>query len=133
MFFASLFISIAGMLGVSSAVPLDTRDVFVRPILYPHAGTVWTVGHYRNVTWSLADELKNITNSERRLLLAKNGLAFVNGTGGYMDPLASNFSIRAGHVEIKVPDVVTGHNYQLVLFGDTGNFSQNLTIKAKSD
>lgn len=39
--------------GVSGApaAELDTRDVFVPPITYPHAGTVWKVGQRHNVTW----------------------------------------------------------------------------------
>lgn len=30
---------------------LEKRDVFVPPVLYPHAGTVWTKGQRHNVTW----------------------------------------------------------------------------------
>jgi hypothetical protein len=40
-----------GLLAVVSAVPMLKRDVFVPPIEYPHAGTVWKVGQKHNVTW----------------------------------------------------------------------------------
>lgn len=44
--FSTLF-SLAAAIPVS----LETRDVFVPPILYPHAGTVWKAGSHHNVTW----------------------------------------------------------------------------------
>ena len=40
-----------GLCAVVSAVPMLKRDVFVPPILYPKAGTVWKVGQRHNVTW----------------------------------------------------------------------------------
>lgn len=40
-----------GLLAVVSAAPMVKRDVFVPPILYPKAGTVWKVGDKHNVTW----------------------------------------------------------------------------------
>ncbi len=33
------------------AQAVDKRDVFVPPVLYPHAGTVWAQGQTHNVTW----------------------------------------------------------------------------------
>ena len=30
---------------------VEKRDVFVPPVLYPHAGTVWYSGQRHNVTW----------------------------------------------------------------------------------
>jgi hypothetical protein len=45
--FASLFIALAAAVPVS----LNTRDVFVPPVLFPHAGTVWKIGSHHNVTW----------------------------------------------------------------------------------
>ena len=39
------------LLAVVSAGPLTKRDVFVPPVLYPHNGTVWTIGQRHNVTW----------------------------------------------------------------------------------
>ena len=40
------------VLGAAIAAPqLEKRDVFVPPVLYPHNGTVWTIGQRHNVTW----------------------------------------------------------------------------------
>ena len=39
---------------LGAAVPAqagEKRDVFVPPVLYPHAGTVWYKGQTHNVTW----------------------------------------------------------------------------------
>jgi hypothetical protein len=41
--------------------------------------------------------------------------------------LAYNFDPRKGHVEVTVPWVVAG-NYTLVLFGDSGNWSEQFEI-----
>lgn len=51
-FMNTLLFFVAALVAVVSAAPaLMRRDVFVPPILYPHAGTVWKVGHKHNVTW----------------------------------------------------------------------------------
>lgn len=42
---------IATLVSLVAAAPLAKRDVYVPPILYPHAGTVWKVGNHHNVTW----------------------------------------------------------------------------------
>jgi len=43
------------LVSVSSAVALpvhiEVRDVFVPPILYPRAGTVWKVGEKHRISW----------------------------------------------------------------------------------
>ncbi|KLO03806.1 hypothetical protein SCHPADRAFT_766579 [Schizopora paradoxa] len=111
-------------------MPLDlsARDVFVPKILYPHAGTVWKAGNHHNVTWDTSDAPVNITNIQGMVVFAKNGLMFTNQTGGLDDPLASGFSILLGRIEIQVPEVAAGDDYQVVLFGDSGNFSPKFTI-----
>lgn len=42
--------------------------------------------------------------------------------------LAENFSILLGRIEVTVPWVEDGSDYQIVLFGDSGNFSPTFTI-----
>ncbi|KAI0697918.1 hypothetical protein BC835DRAFT_1405569 [Cytidiella melzeri] len=106
-----------------SASPVTQRDVFVPPITYPHAGTVWKVGQRHNVTWSLADEPEQITNGLGQIVLAQGGILI-----GLDNPLADNFDITLGRYEITVPDVPTGSDYSLVLFGDSGNYSPEFTI-----
>ncbi|KAJ7049033.1 hypothetical protein C8F01DRAFT_1185930 [Mycena amicta] len=114
--------AVAALLASASATPLTPRDVFVPPILYPHAGTVWTVGQRHNVTWDTSDAPVNITNGKGFIMLRKAGLT---------TPviLQNNFNIRLGRIEVTVPWVVDGSDYQLVLFGDSGNFSPNFTIQ----
>ncbi|KIP05529.1 hypothetical protein PHLGIDRAFT_19684 [Phlebiopsis gigantea 11061_1 CR5-6] len=118
----TLLFFFAALVAVVSAAPLEKRDVFVPPILYPHAGTVWKVGQKHNVTWSTADAPTQITNKQGMIVLATNGLEDIE------NPLASGFDILLGRFEVTVPDVADGNDYALVLFGDSGNFSPNFTI-----
>ncbi|KAI0339004.1 hypothetical protein BDW22DRAFT_1362343 [Trametopsis cervina] len=120
-YFLFLFFALAA---VVSAAPLIPRDDFVPPILYPQAGTVWTVGQKHNVTWSLNNVPSQITNPNGKLVLAKGGYLI-----GLDKPIAQNFSIALGRIEITVPDVQEpGNDYALVLFGNSGNSSPNFTI-----
>ncbi|KAF9485511.1 hypothetical protein BDN70DRAFT_770384, partial [Pholiota conissans] len=100
---------------------LESRDVFVPPITYPHAGTVWKVGEHHNVTWDISDRPVNITNGVGQIMLR---------TGGLTTPviLASGFNILDARTTVVVPWVLNGNDYQLVLFGDSGNFSPKFTI-----
>jgi len=111
--------------GVSGAplTELDTRDVFVPPITYPHSGTVWKVGQRHNVTWDTSNRPVRITNSVGRILLRR-------GDRTTSLVLADNFSILLGRIEVVVPRVPHDSDYQLVLFGDSGNFSPKFTIKS---
>jgi len=120
-----------GLIAVANSMPvsLETRDVFVPPIKKPHAGTVWKIGHNATVTWKTKDAPVNITNSIGMVVLAQNGSIFTSQPGGLDDPLASNFSIRLGRIEFVVPEVPAANDYQIVLFGDSGNFSPEFTIK----
>ncbi|EIN12651.1 hypothetical protein PUNSTDRAFT_49940 [Punctularia strigosozonata HHB-11173 SS5] len=119
--FVSLFASLAAALPVS----LEPRDVYVPPVLYPHAGTVWKVGAHHNVTWDVSDPPVNITNKFGMIVLAKNGIAL-----DLDSPLAANFSILDGRHVIQVPKVTPASDYQILLFGDSGNLSPEFTITA---
>jgi hypothetical protein len=48
--FFSVLLSTLALLG-ATPVPLNTRDVFVPPVLYPHNGTVWIIKQRHHVTW----------------------------------------------------------------------------------
>jgi hypothetical protein len=104
------------------AAPLAVRDVYVPPITYPHAGTVWKIGTSHNVTWDNSNPPQEITNPDGVIVLRKGELA-TNIT------LASNFKVVNGHVTVQVPKVQPGTDYSLVLFGDSGNFSPLFTIE----
>ena len=45
------FIFTVALISLVAAAPLAVRDVYVPPITYPHAGTVWKIGSSHNVTW----------------------------------------------------------------------------------
>ncbi|PBK91946.1 hypothetical protein ARMGADRAFT_967767 [Armillaria gallica] len=121
--FTSLLFAFVSVFTLVFAIPvnLDKRDVFVPPILYPHSGTVWTINQRHNVTWDTSNAPVNITNSRGIIMLRKDNRA---------TPLiiAEGFDIRLGRFEITVPWVVQGDDYSLVLFGDSGNWSENFTI-----
>ena len=58
---------------VGAALPVQAgakRDVFVPPVLYPHAGTVWTKGQRHNVTWCVRHAANGRMSLTRTLLLA---------------------------------------------------------------
>jgi len=116
----TLFVVLLGA-AVNALPIIESRDVYVPPILYPHAGTVWKVNNHHNVTWDVSNPPKQITNGIGMIMLRKDGLT---------TPLilADNFNILLGRIEVVVPWVIPGDDYQLVLFGDSGNFSPNFTI-----
>ncbi|KAJ6511643.1 hypothetical protein DFH09DRAFT_1198206 [Mycena vulgaris] len=111
----------AAALGAAVPLTLETRDVYVPPVTYPHNGTVWTVGQRHNVTWDTTNPPVHITNGIGRIMLRKGDLT---------TPviLQENFSILLGRIEVKVPWVEDGDDYRVVLFGDSGNFSPYFTI-----
>ncbi|EIM89685.1 uncharacterized protein STEHIDRAFT_108363 [Stereum hirsutum FP-91666 SS1] len=124
-FFFGVLATFATLLSLVSAAPVDIfkRDVFVPPITYPHAGTVWAVNSHHNVTWDTSSAPVNITNKQGEIYLRHNDLTDTSNA------LASGFDILLGRIEIQVPDVEPG-TYELVLFGDSGNFSPDFTIEA---
>ncbi|TFK69535.1 hypothetical protein BDN72DRAFT_959501 [Pluteus cervinus] len=110
-------------LGAVLAVPLDLRDVFVPPVLYPATGTVWKIGSRHNVTWDISTPPSQITNKLGRILLAKNGTLDIE------HPLAVGFDIMNGRQVVAVPPhVKPDADYQVVVFGDSGNMSKKFTI-----
>ncbi|KAI0761426.1 hypothetical protein BC629DRAFT_1294664, partial [Irpex lacteus] len=114
----------ASAVAVSAApVELPTRDVWAPKVLYPHAGTasVWTSGQRHNVTWDLSSKPAQITNNNGFILLR---------TGNIETPVVvgHGFRLTDGRVEITVPDVVTRDDFGLVLFGDSGNWSDQFKI-----
>jgi len=122
--FTTFYLALFTFFAFVASAPLTLRDVFVPPVTYPHAGTVWTVGSHHNVTWDTSNHPVNITNKIGSVVLAKGGIE------DYKHPLASGFSILDGHVVVKVPDVTPGTDYAIVVFGDSGNYGAEFTIKA---
>jgi len=124
--FTTFLFAILSLFALALGAPmvLDTRDVFVPPVTYPHTGTVWKIGNHHNVTWDTSKAPKQITNTKGKVLLAHEGVQDVD------HPLAQGFNILDGHVVIQVPKVSPGNKYAVVLFGDSGNYSPDFTISS---
>ncbi|KAG5644897.1 hypothetical protein DXG03_007449 [Asterophora parasitica] len=111
------------------SLPLDSRDVVSPPITSPDEHSVWPVGTKQTVTWETKDipPDSQLTNPNGKVVLGHLG-----PTGGLnlqLDhPLAENFKLRVGHVEITVPIVPPRDDYIVVLFGDSGNASPAFAI-----
>lgn len=105
------------------AVPiLEQRDVYAPPVTFPSNGTVWKPFEVHNVTWDVSDPPEQITNRIGTIRLVKDDR---------ITPiiLADNFDILLGTYEITVPWVVSGDNYRILLFGDSGNWGDAFTIE----
>ncbi|PCH40174.1 hypothetical protein WOLCODRAFT_136705 [Wolfiporia cocos MD-104 SS10] len=123
--FTTIFFALLSLFALVGALPVNlVRDVYVPPITYPTAGVVWVPGQSYNVTWNTTDAPSQITNPNGTVVLAKNYYE------DYQHPLAGNFSILDGYVTVVCPNVTAGDDYQIVLFGDSGNYSPNFTISA---
>ncbi|TFK71399.1 hypothetical protein BDN72DRAFT_895644 [Pluteus cervinus] len=125
MLFTQIF-GLAGFLAVSSASVISAqpqrRDVWNPRVLYPNSQTTWQPKDFHNVTWSLADEPAQITNPIGFITVQQ-----VGGTETIPLIIQNNFELTAGRVEVQVPWLFPGQ-YQLILFGDSGNLSENFTI-----
>lgn len=51
----------------------------------------------------------------------------------FSDAIATGFNLTDGHVEITVPFVTPGCDYQINLFGDSGNFGPTFIIASDGD
>ncbi|KAH9936235.1 uncharacterized protein B0H18DRAFT_1164086 [Fomitopsis serialis] len=136
-----LIFCFAVLIALASAIPVK-RDVWDPRIITPNAQTVWLTGQKYNVTWETDDAPVNITNSIGRVVLGKSGIQNKGKHSAWIEwsmpvltatsapaVLAGNFSIRLGSIEITVPDdLEPGFDYDIVLFGDSGNESPLFAI-----
>ncbi|TCD66798.1 hypothetical protein EIP91_000934 [Steccherinum ochraceum] len=119
--FAPLFMALFAAAAPLSGQVLAKKDVFVPRIIEPNSSTVWKSGQTFNVTWDTSDAPAQITNRFGKVLI---------GFGTISTPvlLANGFDILDGSVAVKVPLVETNDNWNIVLMGDSGNFSPPFTI-----
>ncbi|KAK0188062.1 hypothetical protein F5146DRAFT_740583 [Armillaria mellea] len=115
--------------GFVHALPLISRDVISPPITSPTAGAVWTVGQTVTVTWNttVIPPASQVTNPIGKIVLGHQANDSLNLDLDH--PLASNFQLTDGQVDITVPDVEPRDDYIIVLFGDSGNTSPEFTIQ----
>ncbi|PFH51693.1 hypothetical protein AMATHDRAFT_39973 [Amanita thiersii Skay4041] len=120
-FFATVLLVSFSVVGVhNQPVTNEERSpgvVWVPKILTPNAHTHWRAGHVETVTWDTSDQPDIITNVGHVVL------RFVADMTGPF-----NLAEQNGSIAVQVPDVKPGR-YQIVLFGDSGNFSPFFHIK----
>ncbi|KAF7351538.1 hypothetical protein MSAN_01586200 [Mycena sanguinolenta] len=115
----SALVSLLCAAAVHAAGPVPL-DVFVPRITNPTAGTVWVSNTTQTVTWDASNAPVNISNGALIMLRHNNRTApFI---------LAKGFDLRSGSCPITVPWVLSDDDYEIVLFGDSGNFSPPFTI-----
>lgn len=102
------------------------RDVWAPTVLYPRSMIVWKTGYRHNVTWDTSSRPDQITNPVGQIQLRKDGVTLPA-------VLAQDFQLTDGRVEITVPYVEPGSGYQIVLLGDSGNFSPEFMIATEGD
>ncbi|KIK62843.1 hypothetical protein GYMLUDRAFT_164196 [Collybiopsis luxurians FD-317 M1] len=96
-------------------------DVWAPTIFTPNASSVWAEGKQYNVTWDTSDAPQNISNAASVVL--------GNNTRLTDRVLAANFDLRRGWVTVTCPDdIFPGKNYSIILFGDSGDQSQQFSI-----
>jgi hypothetical protein len=119
-----IFTILAFLCALVAAMPVDLskRDVFVPHVLEPRVGSVWKIGTTQKVTWDVTNPPKRITNTKAEIILVKDGLL------DFEHPLATGLDVLAGQAEVVVPQVVPGDDYQILVFGDSGNTGQRFTI-----
>ncbi|KAE9389704.1 hypothetical protein BT96DRAFT_834539 [Gymnopus androsaceus JB14] len=105
----------------ASAKPVvrEMLDVWAPTIISPNASTVWTEGQKYNVTWDTSNAPANISN----------GASVVLGENGDLTETGIGFDLRQGWVTVTCPsDLTPGDFYSIVLFGDSGDQSDQFSI-----
>ncbi|KAG1777704.1 hypothetical protein EV702DRAFT_218321 [Suillus placidus] len=99
------------------------RDVWVPKITCPTSASTWTVGGTFLVTWDTSSKPSQVTNPTGKIYLRY-------GDATQSNPIASGFALTDGQVEVTIPDDTTPEKYMIVLFGDSGNWSDEFPIDA---
>lgn len=124
--------SLAGALLLAAALTGITggtahADVWVPPVTSPTASAVWEVGGSYQVTWDTSTKPAKVTNPTGKIYLGhveKGG-----GVSQDANPLISGFQLSDGEVSVMVPDDTVPGTYVVVLYGDSGNYSPQFSIK----
>ncbi|KAI0754870.1 hypothetical protein C8Q80DRAFT_1094152 [Daedaleopsis nitida] len=104
-------------------------DIVVKPpVTAPVAGDSWLVGSIQTITWETKDIPEEFHDRSGALFL---GYIEDGNDSEHLDmarPLAMNFPITDGAVNVTVPNVMPRNDYVVVLFGDSGNASPKFSI-----
>ncbi|KAI0266998.1 hypothetical protein BC834DRAFT_823000 [Gloeopeniophorella convolvens] len=103
-----------------------SKDVIDPHITSPSAGSVWVVGTTQTVTWDTTGTSPSDTPGKIELGFIVPGQ--IGENLGIASPLATNIDLTTGSQQVTVPDVPPGTTYIVVLFGDSGNASEEFTI-----
>ncbi|PPQ86314.1 hypothetical protein CVT25_005615 [Psilocybe cyanescens] len=116
-FISTFIFAILAFASLVSGAPIELsrRDVFVPPVILPNSHSVWKVGTMQTVTWNVSNPPAQITNTKAKIILVTNGKL------DFEHPLADNLDVLSGSHQVKVPEVEAGKNYQILVFGDSGN------------
>ncbi|KAH9896898.1 hypothetical protein C8Q73DRAFT_789195 [Cubamyces lactineus] len=99
------------------------------PVLEPHSGTEWTVGSTETVSWDTTGII--VTDPAGRPLTGQVVLGYVTADSQHLwqtQPLTAGFLLSEKQTQVVVPNVPSG-KYFIALEGDSGNWSQQFTIK----
>ncbi|KAG2055462.1 hypothetical protein BDR06DRAFT_844271, partial [Suillus hirtellus] len=97
------------------------RDVWVPTITCPTSDSTWTVGGSFLVTWDTSSKPDQVTNPNGEIYLRL-------GDETQSSPIASGFALTDGQIEVTIPTGTTPDKYRVVLFGDSGNWSDEFPI-----
>ncbi|KAH6914053.1 hypothetical protein BKA70DRAFT_653022 [Coprinopsis sp. MPI-PUGE-AT-0042] len=100
------------------------QDVYAPPVIRPAIGEIAVVGEPFLVVWDASTPPGQITNPFGVIRLRK-------GNSTMSSNLARGFSILQGSMQIIIPNVVESDDYRIVLFGDSGNWSEEFRIVAR--
>ncbi|KII86646.1 hypothetical protein PLICRDRAFT_30891 [Plicaturopsis crispa FD-325 SS-3] len=103
-------------------------DVVTPHITFPTAGASLPVGSKQNITWDTSSIPASSANVSGVLLLGQRANDSENLDINH--PLASQFPLSQGSVEVTIPQRDNADNYIIVLIGDSGNASPEFTITA---
>lgn len=124
-FISSLLFAILAFVSLVSGAPIELsqRDVFVPPVILPNSHSVWKVGTMQTVSWDVSGAPAQITNNKVKIVLVTNGLLDLE------HPLADDLDLFSGSHQVQVPtNLKPGKNYQILVFGDSGNTGPFFTV-----
>jgi len=98
------------------------EDVFVPHINSPNGSTIWCIGQTETVEWETDNAPVNISNG---------AAIYLSYPGNFSSAilLAKGFNLRSGRHNVVVPANTTPGQYQITLFGDSGDQSQTFSIQ----
>jgi len=133
--FSKIFTTVLAAVAAASAASIHLGraqlDVIDLPIVHPAAGAVWHAGDVQTVTWDTAPLPPSQQSQVGLILLGYYNHTSADAQNEHLDienPLASNFLLSAGQINVTVPNKPELDSYFLVLFGDSGNVSGEFTI-----